>query len=211
MKSSANGPQAAARRRAVERALARLERRAIAASGRRHAAVAAVLYPDGDGRLEFLLTRRSSRLRRHRGQFALPGGRLDDGESAEQAALRELHEELGLELAPEAVVGVLDDYATRSGFVITPFVLWCDRRPELDPDPDEVARVYQVGLATLDRPDVPRLTHIAQSERPVVAVPIAGHWVHAPTAAILYQLLEVVHRGNPVRVAHYEQPVFAWR
>src|SRR5581483_11819763 len=70
-----------------------------------------------------LLTRRASRLRAHAGQWALPGGRVDPGEEPVTAAFRELVEELDLRLDPSALLGVLDDYPTRSGYVITPFVL----------------------------------------------------------------------------------------
>ena len=83
----------------------------------KHAAVAITLVDAGDGSGEtaFLLTRRSATLRAHAGQWALPGGRCDDGETLQQAALRELHEELGVQLAPSNILGVLDDYASRSG------------------------------------------------------------------------------------------------
>lgn len=188
-----------------------LAARGLPLDGRRHAAVAAVLVPDQEERLCFLLTRRSAALGRHRGQWALPGGRLDDGESPELAARRELAEELGVSLEEGAVLGRLDDYATRSGYVITPVVLWSSQRLALQPDPREVAAAFEVPVASLDRPDVPRLTQIAESERPVLSVAIGDHWVHAPTAAIVYQLFELVHRGRVVRVAEYEQPVFAWR
>ena len=78
-------------------------------------------------------------MRAHPGQFALPGGRLDEGESAEDAVLRELHEEIGVRVGRDAVLGRLDDYATRSGYVITPFVVWIADVPgPLRPSPDEV-------------------------------------------------------------------------
>ena len=177
----------------------------------RPAAVALALVPDQDGRACFLITRRASGLRAHGGQWALPGGRLDAGETPEAAALRELHEELGLSLAETQVIGLLDDYPTRSGYVITPVVAWAGAHPELVPNPDEVAEVYRVPLAELERPDVPRLRSIPESDRPVISVPLLGTQIHAPTAAILFQLREVALRGLDTRVAHYEQPVFAWR
>jgi mutator protein MutT len=177
----------------------------------RPAAVALALVPDEEGRACFLITRRASGLRAHGGQWALPGGRLDAGETPEEAALRELHEELGLSLAETHVIGLLDDYPTRSGYVITPVVAWAGEHPELEPNPDEVAEVYRVPLAELERPDVPRLRSIPESDRPVISVPLLGTHIHAPTAAILFQLREVALRGLETRVAHYEQPVFAWR
>ena len=97
-------------------------------------------------RAALILTRRAGGLRRHSGQWALPGGRIDQGESAEQAALRELHEEIGLRLGPEAVLGRLDDYVTRSGYVITPIVVWAGAAREIEPNPDEVASVHRIPV-----------------------------------------------------------------
>lgn len=177
----------------------------------RPAAVALALLPGEGGRACFLITRRAAGLRSHGGQWALPGGSIDPGESPEQAALRELQEELGLRLAPTSVLGLLDDYPTRSGFVITPIVAWVGAEAHPVPNPEEVAAVYRVPLDELDRPDVPRLRSIPESDRPVISVPLLGTHIHAPTAAILYQLREVALWGRETRVAGYEQPVFAWR
>lgn len=195
----------------VETRLGRFQWTAIENAEARRAAVAVTLAPDQDRRACFLLTRRSAKLNRHGGQWALPGGRMDDGETAAQAALRELDEELGLLLEPSAVLGRLDDFETRSGFVITPVVVWCEDFRELRPDPHEVAHAYRVPLADLDRPDLPILSSIAESDRPVLSLPILGGRVHAPTAAFIYQLLEVGLHGRDTRVAHFEQPLFAWR
>jgi len=191
--------------------LAAHPRATLALDGRRAAAVAVVLVGDADGNGCFLLTRRAARLRRHAGQWALPGGRFEDGESAATAALRELAEEVGLTPGADAVLGLLDDYGTRSGFVITPVVVWGSTGVELAPDPDEVAAVYRVPLAVLDDPGVPRLKRIPESDRPVISIAMVGTHVHAPTAAIVYQLREVALHGRLTRVAHFEQPVFAWR
>jgi 8-oxo-dGTP pyrophosphatase MutT (NUDIX family) len=190
--------------------LAGFERRGLAPDGRSPAAVAVVLLADEEGRACFLLTRRAAGLRAHARQWALPGGRLDAGESAERAALRELSEEVGLVRGASSVLGILDDYGTRSGFIITPVVVWAGEQVELAPNPDEVASVHRVPLAELDRPEVPRLVTIPESDRPVIQVPILSSLIHAPTAAVLYQLREVVVHGRPTRVAHFEQPVWAW-
>ena len=191
--------------------LAAFPRTAIDVGGHRPAAVAVTLCTDPDGVASFLLTRRASRLRNHAGQWALPGGRVDDGETVEDAARRELAEELGVVVGADDVLGRLDDYQTRSGFVISPVVVWAGENPMLAPNPDEVARAYVVPLGELDRPDAPRFVTIPESTRPVVQMPLLGHLIHAPTAAVLYQLREVVLHGRHTRVADLEQPVFAWR
>lgn len=163
------------------------------------------------GGAAFLLCRRASRMTRHAGQWALPGGRIDEGETALEAALRELDEELGLQLGPESVVGWLDDYPTRSGYVVTPVVLWGSADPDLDPAPDEVFAVYRIGLHAL-RDSKPRFISIPESNRPVLQLPLGNDLIHAPTAAILLQLRQVGLLGHPgERVDHLEQPVFAWR
>ena len=190
--------------------LAAFERRSLARDGRRPAAVALVLLDDDEGRACFLLTRRAASLRAHARQWALPGGRIDPGESAERAALRELWEEVGLERDEPTVLGLLDDYGTRSGFIITPVVVWGGSGAALVANPAEVASVHRVPLADLDRPDVPRLVTIPESDRPVIQVPLLSTLVHAPTAAVVYQLREVVMHGRPTRVDHFEQPVWAW-
>jgi 8-oxo-dGTP pyrophosphatase MutT (NUDIX family) len=193
-------------------AFARLREEA-ASDGLVRAAVAMTVLDDEHGRPCFVLTRRAPRLANHGGQWALPGGRIDGDETPAEAALRELAEEVGLGCAPESVLGLLDDYPTRSGFVITPVVVWAGAGCELRPDPREVASVHRIPLAALDQPEVPRLRRIPQSDRPVISVPLreVRTDIHAPTAAVLYQFREVALHGRPTRVAHYEQPVFAWR
>lgn len=191
--------------------LAGFARRANPAGDLRAAAVALALVADEDAEPCFVLTRRARGLRAHGGQWALPGGRLDSGETAEEAALRELAEEVGLALPREAVLGLLDDYPTRSGFTITPVVAWAGATGRLEANPREVAAVYRVPLAELDLPEVPQLRSIPESDQPVISIPLLGTQIHAPTAAILYQLREVAIRGRDTRVAQFEQPVFAWR
>ena len=160
-----------------------------------------------------LLTLRPSKLNRHGGQYALPGGRLDEGESDEEAALRELHEELGLELESNCILQRLDDFPTRSGFRIAPFVMLAPADADLRPDPNEVEKVFYLPLEELNNPDIPRLTESENSDHPVLSAffPTLGHYMYAPTAAILYQFREVALRGTTTRVAHFDQPAFAWK
>jgi 8-oxo-dGTP pyrophosphatase MutT (NUDIX family) len=164
------------------------------------------------GGASFLLCRRAATLNGHGGQWALPGGRVDPGETAEETARRELEEELGLSLGPDSVLGRLDDYTTRSGYVITPVVLWVDGDVELTPNPAEVAYVYHIGLRELQRPDSPRFVSIPESDRPVVQVPLGKDLIHAPTGAVLVQFRWVALDGRAgERVDEFEQPVFAWK
>jgi 8-oxo-dGTP pyrophosphatase MutT (NUDIX family) len=194
----------------VADALATLVRVAEQRPDLRPAAVAVALVADERGETCFLITRRTSRMRAHAGQWALPGGRLDPGEDAVAAALREMHEEVGIDVGPDAVLGLLDDYPTRSGFVITPVVVWVGAlNGPLAPAAEEVEHVYAVPLADLDVE--PNLLTIPESDQPVIQLPLFDRFVHAPTAAVLYQFREVALHRRPTRVAHFEQPVFAWR
>jgi 8-oxo-dGTP pyrophosphatase MutT (NUDIX family) len=162
------------------------------------------------GGAAFLLCRRAARMSEHPGQWALPGGRVDPGETPVEAALRELDEEVGVRLGADAVLGVLDDYPTRSGYVITPVIVWGGPEPAMAPSPDEVRAVFRIGLHSL-RDAEPRFLTIPESDRPVLQIPLGAWNVHAPTAAVMYQFRQVAMAGrHGERVDHLEQPVFAW-
>lgn len=209
----------------IEQNLHCFELRSASPGPHRAAAVAVAVVDEGPGaelhgfprferwstRAALILTRRSAAMRNHAGQWALPGGRIDAGETPEQAALRELAEEVGLLLDPAAVLGRLDDYVTRSGFVITPVVVWAGAARQIEPNPAEVASIHRIPVAEFLRADAPLLDLRAGSEHPVLRMPVGDNWIAAPTAAVLYQFREVCIEGRPTRVAHYEQPEFAWK
>lgn len=207
----------------VERHLSAFVVRQAAVGGRRSAAVAVAIAEEGTGAdlpgitspsewsmcASLIVTRRAAGLRNHPSQWALPGGRIDAGETPEQAALRELAEEVGLHLDAGAVLGRLDDFATRSGFVITPVVVWAGVASELVPNAAEVASIHRIPLAELMRVDTPMLEALQDSEHPVLRMRVGHRSIAAPTAAVLYQFREVCIAGRSTRVAHFEQPHFA--
>jgi 8-oxo-dGTP pyrophosphatase MutT (NUDIX family) len=185
---------------------------ALDTHGLKRAAVAVTLVEsdDGSGETAFILTRRGRDLRAHKGQYALPGGRCEEGEPAVAAALREVEEELGLRLSADDVLGRLDDYPTRSGYLITPVVIWAEQTRPLAPNPAEVASVQRIPLAEIARAGAIDFITIPESERRVIRIRMNGSFVHAPTAAMVYQFHEVL-AGRHTRVGDLEQPVFAWR
>lgn len=190
--------------------LARFDRHSQPLAALRPAAVGLVVVPDARGEASLLLTLRAQGMSRHSGQFALPGGRVDAGETPEETARRELLEELGLDLGPESVLGLLDDYPTRSGYRITPVVLW-GSEAEPRPAPREVAEVFHVPLADLADPATRREHGSGEGGATLLALRLAGTLVFPPTAALLHQFAEVALHGRDTRVAHLAQPSFAWR
>lgn len=159
-----------------------------------------------------LLIRRARGMRRHAGQFGLPGGRVDGAETVAQAALRELHEELCMELNEQQLLGALDDYPTRSGFLIRPVVAWAADAGQPVANAAEVEQVFQIPLAELLSPDLPHF-EIDGGNEPLMSATLhsLGDRLYAPTAAILYQFREVALHGRATRVAHLRQPAFAWK
>ena len=180
-------------------------------SSLRKAAVAIAIAPLENGQSGFILTRRGKNLQTHSYQYALPGGKIDDGETQEQTVLREVHEEIGIQVEKENIVGYLDDYETRSGFAITPIVLWIPDLQNLRPEPGEVDDIFIIAFSELFRPDSPRWVEIPESDKLVLQLPLRNRLIHAPTAAMIYQFREIGIQGNSIRTDHIEEPVWAWR
>ena len=168
-------------------------------------------YDDWQSSAALLLTRRSSQLRNHAGQWAFPGGRLDPGETVIETALREMREEVDVDVGATEVLGRLDDFVTRSGFVMSPVVVWGGERLTATPNPGEVESIHRIPLTEFLREDAPILDQQPTSEHPVLRMPVGTDHIAAPTAALIYQFVEVCLLGRDTRVAHYEQPEFAWR
>ena len=180
--------------------------RVAAPTPRVPAAVAVVVLEGGAGEPSIPMFVRSAGHARHAGQFALPGGKVDGGETANAAALRELYEELGLAVGEEAILGSLDDFETQSGFTITPVVIWSGAEAtDLEPSSDEVAQLFFLPLGELRSAVAGARRGTSRS----FCLELPWGPVYAPTAAILYQFSEVALDGRPTRVIDFYQPPFA--
>jgi 8-oxo-dGTP pyrophosphatase MutT (NUDIX family) len=194
----------------IEANLAAFERRGLDEPERRRAAVAILLSPR-DGDLTYAITRRALTLRRGAGNFALPGGNFEPGEDAVAAALRETAEELGVVLGREAALGLLDDFVTLGGHVVTPVVLWSAAPVELRPDPAEVHEAWLEPLSDLDHPEAPRRVAHPDGGEEILRMFVRGQWINPPTAAWLLQFREVALYGRASRVHAVGQPSWTAR
>lgn len=198
------------------------------APGMRRAAVVLCVVQETDGPLSVIVIKRAYQ-GRNAGQWGLPGGRVEDGETPGQAAVRELHEELGLRAHPDDILGALDDFPAASGFAITPIVVTLPDTTDLLPNPDEVYSVHLVDLARLAADDTPRWVHpndavrqdslradiTPSDESGLLQMRLGPNMtIHAPTGALLWQFREIVLLGrapDEARVAHFRQPVWTHR
>jgi len=203
-------------RETIEKRISAFRPLALAADERKRAAVSILICPrpntNGPREACFLLTRRTPRLKSHSGQWALPGGRVDSGETTRQAALREIHEEIGVALPDGAILGHLDDYPTRSGYLIRPFVIWLEEPERLVPSPSEVASIHYFPLGCFEREGSHIFVDVPDAQGPVIRLYLDDkEQVHAPTGAMLHQFAEVALKGRQTRVAHYDEPRWAWK
>ncbi len=155
---------------------------------------AAVLVPILHGpNPGILLTKRTSHLSAHAGQVAFPGGRIDPGDaSAEAAALREAEEEIGLQRQRAEVLGRLPDYATGTGFRITPILALLQEPLDLVPNPAEVDAIFTLPLSVLLDPAAPerRQAEFRGRMREFWVWPHTTHYIWGATAAILVHLAQ---------------------
>ena len=189
--------------------LSGFERREIDEPQRRAATAIAVV--DHGGAAGYLFIRRALTMRRNPGQYALPGGRAEPGETTAETARRELAEELGVVLGPESVIGVLDDMPTRAGGVVTPVVLWAGGAVTMTPDPDEVHDAWVRAVSELDHPEAPRWVTLDGVDGQVLRMPVGSEWINPPTATMLYQFREVALHGRVVRVHEVASPLWTAR
>lgn len=186
--------------------LDQFESQKIEAQDLKQAAVALIVAPVEKEGASLVVTKRVSKLRNHAGQWALPGGRIDPGETPLEAARRETEEEIGLTLAGDALLGRLDDFQTMSGYVISPFVFWAGPGASMTPNPDEVAFIQQFPFALFDSPDLVHLLPGRTDDAPVLRLLIGDTRIHAPTGAFMLQFYDVAVRGKATRVKHFGQP-----
>jgi len=158
------------------------------------ARVSAVLIAlaDGPAGAEVLLTRRSMQMRNHRGEISFPGGRLDPGETPLETALREAHEEVGLDPTAPVVLGELAHLNTIvSKSYIVPIVSVLDHRPELEPLTFEADRVFWTPIAELTRPGTYHMERWGSPplDRPLHFFDLDDETVWGATAHMLVDLL----------------------
>jgi 8-oxo-dGTP pyrophosphatase MutT (NUDIX family) len=199
-----------ARKDLIAANLAAFPRVALAPGDLRPAAVAVLLSPL-DGVLTYVLTRRALTMRRGAGNYALPGGNLEPGEDAIAGAVRETGEELGVEIGRECALGLLDDFITLGGHVVTPVVLWSATPLALNPDPAEVHEAWRPPVDELDHPDSPMREAHPNGGEPILRMFARGQWINPPTAAFLYQFREVALHGRATRVHMIGQPEWTAR
>ncbi len=180
----------------------------VRAEPTRAAAVSVIAF-DVEAVPSFCLIKRARR-GRNAGQWALPGGKVEPGESPQDAALREASEEVGLP-AGSRVLGRLDDMATTSGFVIAPFVVaapdgWRPRAADA-----EVHACFEFAVPDLLGDDVVRWATVDDGP-PLLQMHVApGTRIHAPTGGILWQFRQTALLGQEVSLAGLRQPEFTRR
>ena len=164
---------------------------------------AAVLVPmvAREGRVSLLFTQRTPHLAAHAGQISFPGGRVEsDDAGREDTALRETEEEIGLARKHVQVLGALPEYSIPTGFRITPVVGWIVAPFDTQPDPFEVADIFEAPLEHFL--DVARYQrheyHFNGRHRHYVAIPYEGRYIWGATAGMLLSLARMLSAWRSV-------------
>lgn len=165
----------------------------IERGGLRRACVVIPLVPEGDG-YSILFSQRSQNLNVHRGQISFPGGSAHEGESLEEAGLREMEEEVGVPADSVELLGRLDDLITHTGFIVAPFVGLLSQRPGYVLQTAEVDEVFEIPVEALFAPGVPEIRYLTfQGGRyPSYFYEHDGVTVWGLTGRILKSFLDVV-------------------
>ena len=178
----------------LKKILAGRDRRVIEHPPLTHAAVLVPLYKK-DGYCHILFTRRTQQVKHHKGQISFPGGVFDEGDGdLRKTALREAHEEIGLEEKDAQVIGVLDDIVTTTGFVVTPFVGTIPYPYSFKLSPIEIEELIEVPLVHLldERCFSEGEMEDEYGKRAIYTYQYGRHAFWGATALILKQLLELL-------------------
>lgn len=171
----------------------------IGAGPRRPAAVLVALIDRGDA-LHVLLTRRTDSLSNHAGQVSFPGGAIDaDDAGALAAALRETHEEIGIDAGLIEPIGYLDTFETISSYRITPVVAWLDAGYRAVANPYEVAEVFEAPLALFLDPAKKHTVRMQFEghQREIHEFLYAGQRIWGATAAMLLDFVQRLEAVSP--------------
>jgi len=151
------------------------------------ASVLILLFPDSNN-IHFFLTQRTLSVEHHKGQISLPGGTCEKNEKTINTALRETEEEIGVDKNEVEIIGELTPFFTpTSGFIVHPFIGWCNRRPKTNKQTDEVHTLFSASLSQLLNDQILELENwnLRGYEAKVPFYNFDGHKVWGVTAAIL--------------------------
>jgi 8-oxo-dGTP pyrophosphatase MutT (NUDIX family) len=177
----------------LRQTLLQRKRETVIIEGFRKAAVLVPLIKSDSG-LELLFTVRSTKLAKHSGEIAFPGGRLDDGETLIDAAVRETFEEIGLQVSRDAILGFLDDRPSPFEYVVTPVLALTKKPEQFDINDHEVTEVFSVPLYDLQQ-ITPRVEErfIREQKRHVYFYPYQDRLIWGLTGNIVKNLLDILY------------------
>lgn len=177
----------------------------------RPASVLLPFYPSPDG-VRLILTRRTEALPSHRGEISFPGGRREEGETPEEAALREAREEVGIEPSAVALLGELDEVWSVGGYLVRPFVGWLEEPPMLRPDPGEIAAIIEAPLHRLMDPGIHRVEQISARGRdfPVHYYDLDGEVIWGLTGGLVHRVVALLRGDERLQPANHADSLRAF-